>query len=468
MAAWAAACAISPLLLVSYQGEVRMPSHEDTISALRTALSVSPNNIPLRRHLAQTLLSHGFGAEAIEEYLAALRLDPNDAQTKLGLAKSFLQQGKRSEAIVALEDVLNSSDAPGEAYIFHARMLLHDGEILNAVAQYKLGIEKDPACGDDALANELGIAPEPADEIFEGKIREASEDGPETSADIERPKCKFEDVGGMHALKEEIGLKIIFPLKHPDIYRAYGKPIGGGILMYGPPGCGKTHLARATAGEIEASFIAVGISDVLDMWIGSSERNLRQLFDNARANKPCVLFFDEVDALGGRRSDMRGGSGRQLINQFLSELDGIDQSNAGLLVLAATNAPWHMDPAFRRPGRFDRVLFVAPPDQEARASILNIHLKGKPLKDFDAEIVARKTDGFSGADLKALVDTAIEGKLREAFKTGVPGPITTKDLLAAAKKLKPSTREWFATARNYALYSNQDGMYDDITAYLKL
>src|SRR5690606_29954670 len=129
-----------------------------------------------------------------------------------------------------------------------------------------------------------------------------------------------------------------------------------------PPGCGKTHLARATAGEISAGFISVGISDVLDMWIGSSERNLHELFAGARANKPCVLFFDEVDALGSRRSDLQHSHARHLINQFLAEMDGIDANNDGLLILAATNSPWHVDPAFRRPGRFDRILFVPPPD----------------------------------------------------------------------------------------------------------
>ena len=168
------------------------------------------------------------------------------------------------------------------------------------------------------------------------------------------------------ALKEEIRLKIIYPLQHADLYAAYGKSAGGGILMYGPPGCGKTHLARATAGEIKAGFLSVGINDVLDMWIGNSERNLHEMFEQARQNKPCVLFFDEVDALGASRSDMRASAGRHLINQFLSEMDGVQSANEGVLVLAATNAPWHLDPAFRRPGRFDRVLFVPPPDRPAQ------------------------------------------------------------------------------------------------------
>ena len=272
----------------------------------------------------------------------------------------------------------------------------------------------------------------------------------------------------MEKVKEEIRLKIIHPLSHPELYKAYGKPIGGGILMYGPPGCGKTYLARATAGEIKASFIAVGINDVLDMWIGNSERNLHELFEQARNHTPCVLFFDEVDALGASRGDMRHHAGRQLINQFLAEMDGVKTSNDGVLILAATNAPWHLDSAFRRPGRFDRILFVPPPDATARAAILRLQCRGKPVEEIDYDHAAKKTDFFSGADLKAVLDVAIERKLQEAMKDGIPKPLTTKDLAAAASTLKPTTKEWFATARNYALYSNQGGIYDDILQYLKL
>jgi transitional endoplasmic reticulum ATPase len=204
------------------------------------------------------------------------------------------------------------------------------------------------------------------------------------------------------------------------------------------------------------------------MYLGQSEQNLHEVFEMARANTPCVLFFDEVDALAANRADMRQSAGRQLINQFLSELDGVAASNEGILVLAATNAPWHLDSAFRRPGRFDRILFVPPPDAAARAEIYRIVLKGKPLEDIDYAKLAKASEGFSGADIKASVDEAVEAKLREAIKAGKPSPLTTKDLAAAAKAARPSAKEWFSTARNYALYSNQGGIYDDILAYLKL
>jgi SpoVK/Ycf46/Vps4 family AAA+-type ATPase len=308
------------------------------------------------------------------------------------------------------------------------------------------------------------------DDEVEGRLRQHAGDmppGPQ-EFDVERPQVTFTQVGGMDQVKEEIRMKIIMPLEHPELFEAYGKRVGGGILMYGPPGCGKTFLARATAGEVHAGFLAVGISDVLDMWIGSSEKNLHELFEQGRRNAPCVLFFDEVDALGASRADMRHTAGRHLINQFLAELDGVQSANDGVLILAATNAPWHLDNAFRRPGRFDRILFVPPPDQPARASILKLMLTGKPSDGVDFDAIAKKTSDFSGADLKAVVDLAVESKLRDAMKSGKLEPVRTKDLTAAAGQVKPSTREWFATARNYALYSNQGGVYDDILKFLKM
>ncbi|MCA9270356.1 MAG: AAA family ATPase [Planctomycetales bacterium] len=447
-----------------------MLPHDQVIESLRAALAVSPDNLPLRRHLAETLMSAGKSEDAIDEFRAILKTSPHDVEALLGLASAYSNAGRVGEGLVILESLTKSAHAPGRAHVLYARLLLREGDVRGAVAQYKCGVDADPDAADPALADELGVLPpDAAGEVFEGRVRESTGGEPSRyDADIERPKCSFADVGGMTDLKEEIGMKIIYPLQHPEMYQAYGKAVGGGILMYGPPGCGKTHLARATAGEVSASFLSVGISDVLDMWIGASERNLREVFDNARGHRPCVLFFDEVDALGSRRSDMRTSGGRQLINQFLAEMDGIEQKNDGLLILAATNAPWHVDPAFRRPGRFDRVLFVPPPDAEARASILRIHLANKPTHNVDCDLLARKTDGFSGADMKAVVDQAVEAKLRAAMKSGKPQPLTTGDLAAVAKLLKPTTREWFATARNYALYSNQDGLYDDILKYIKL
>ena len=446
----------------------------DHISSLREAVALTPQNAPLRQALADALLAAGLNPEATTEYRAALALNPHSPQLKFGLARAFHAEGKSSQSLVVLEDLAKSPEAPGRAFVLHAKLLAGVGETEQAVNQYKRGVSKDPNAADPDFAQRMGIRieAERADnnsEVDDGRVRAGWQE-PESNApaEIERPKVSFADVGGMDTLKEEVRLKIIYPLTHADMFKAYGKSAGGGILLYGPPGCGKTHLARATAGEIKAGFISVGIHDVLDMWIGNSERNLHELFEQARRNAPCVLFFDEVDALGASRTDMKTSGGRHLINQFLSEMDGVKAANDGVLILGATNAPWHLDSAFRRPGRFDRILFVPPPDASARAAILRLHLRGKPVEDVDYDAIAKKSDGFSGADLKAVVDLTIEGKLRDAMKTGVPTPIRTKDLIAGAAQQKATTREWFSTAKNYALYSNQGGTYDDILTYMKL
>jgi transitional endoplasmic reticulum ATPase len=440
---------------------------------LLDALQFSPDNLPLRQHLARQLNAAGQPHEAEALCREGLRQYPADDALRLSLAEAYLATGKHSAAFVVVEELLDQHPDHAPAHRLHARLLLVTGQPAEARTAYDHAIGLDPSLADADLDQALTTAlpaPRVPAAIGSSYAAPAAADALNVQAQLlglEKPKINFADVGGMEAVKDEIRLKIIHPLQFPDLYKAYGKASGGGLLLYGPPGCGKTHLARATAGEVQASFISVGISDILDMWLGNSEKNLHKVFALARAQAPCVLFFDEVDALAANRHDLRQSAGRTVINQFLEELDGTTHSNEGVLIMAATNAPWHLDPAFRRPGRFDRITLVTPPDEPARAAILDILLRGKPLAPgLNPAAVAARTAGLSGADLMALVDGAVDVCLRASMRSGRPLPIEQSHLLDAAKQVKPSTKEWFATARNYALYSNEGGLYDDILVYL--
>lgn len=442
----------------------------DEVQQLREALKSAPDNLPLRKLLANALMKHDRHEEAEAEYKAALRLNADDTDLKIGLADAFRAQQKTGSGLVLIEELVEAPAPPAKAWLVYAKLLLQSRQAEAAKEAYENAIAINDKLRDAYLESEINIQIKDQPEPEKIKLKAGGDEGEDQdkSIDIERPDTNFEDVGGMEQVKEEVRMKILHPLKHPEIYQAYGKKIGGGILLYGPPGCGKTHLAKATAGEVGSNFLAVGISDILDMYIGQSERNLHAIFEKARSLKPCVLFFDEVDALGASRSDMRHSAGRNVINQFLAELDGVEYDNEGVLVLAATNAPWHLDSAFRRPGRFDRIIFVPPPDAAAREAILKLKLKGKPVSELNYSKLVKKTSDFSGADLEAIIDRAIEGKLEEAIRTGTPQPLQTKDLEQAIKKHRATTKEWFSTAKNYALFANEAGIYDEILDYLKI
>lgn len=444
------------------------------LDSLRQAIRLSPDNVPLLLLFAEACVNEPATEEAISTFQQVLALEPGNAQAKIGLARALHKSGKASEAIVRLEALVQESPKNADAWLLLSRFLLADGQLDQARTHYEKGLAIPGTQRDLTLEKDLQIEapkPERGRVTSEGWEMDSEEHSAQTSQVgeaefLERPSIGFDDVGGMESVKEEIRMKILYPLKNAELFNAYGKKAGGGVLLYGPPGCGKTLISKATAGEIDANFLSIGIHQILDLYIGESEKNLHRIFEMARDHAPTILFFDEVDALAADRRDLRKSAGRTVINQFLAEMDGNVASNEGVLILGATNAPWHIDPAFRRPGRFDRVLFVPPPDEAARASVISVLAKGKPLADFDARALAQKTKDFSGADLKAVFDIAVEQSLTLAMKSGKVVPITGGNLIDAAKSVKPSTRAWFESAKNYALYSNQGGFYNDVLAFL--
>lgn len=285
---------------------------------------------------------------------------------------------------------------------------------------------------------------------------------------LERSAIRLDDVAGMADVKRQIELSLLGPIRNPELMKAYKVSARGGLLLYGPPGCGKTYIAKAISGELGANFYQVGIADVLHHWFGESERSIRSVFDSARRNAPCVLFFDELDALGHRRSALSGSSGmRPVVNTLLEEMDSATSTNDGVYVLGATNAPWDVDPALRRPGRFDRMIFVGLPDAEARTGILRSHLKDRPVAGIDLKSIAKRTDGFSGADLAHVCDSATQLAMSASMRSGQVRPVTMADVDEAAAQIRPSTGPWFEVARNIVEFANNDGTYDDLAKYLR-
>jgi SpoVK/Ycf46/Vps4 family AAA+-type ATPase len=312
------------------------------------------------------------------------------------------------------------------------------------------------------------VVPDTADELFAGWSETEALIEPELGT-LSRVDVTLADVGGLKDVKRRLELSFLAPMRNPELRVQFGKSLRGGLLLWGPPGCGKTFIARALAGELGATFYEVGLSDVLDMYIGNSERNLRSIFEAARRNRPCLLFFDEIDALGQKRTNLRhGGTAlRGVVNQMLAELDGATSDNEGIFVLAATNHPWDVDSALLRPGRFDRSVLVLPPDVEARTAILGFHLRGRPAEPFDLRPLAKATEGFSGADLALACEQATEAAMEVSMESGTVQPITKRQLTEAIQSIRPSIGEWLETARNYALYSNDSGTYDELATYLK-
>jgi AAA+ superfamily predicted ATPase len=419
-----------------------MATDPGVITAIETAVAADPGNSALRIHLGRLLLGAGRLPDALAQAEAVLIREPDNIEA-LGLAAQ-------------VGEILHDARAPGWRR-------LHDSLTGSSedVGTGQPGQVAGPAARDDSptaeFPEEAGGGEDPWDRLLTDVLADAGYPD----------QITLSDVGGLVEVKERLEQSFLGPLRNPELRRAYGAHLRGGLLLWGPPGCGKTFLARAVAGELGARFATVGLHHVLDMWLGNSEKQLHELFEMARRSTPCVLFFDELDAIGHSRMELGRSAARNVVAQLLVELDGVDHSNEGIFVIGATNQPWDVDPALRRPGRFDRTMLILPPDTSARVAILRYHLRDRPLGNVDFEALALGSEGMSGADLRLVCEEAAELGLAEAIASSALQPITTQQLAAAIRSIRSSTSAWFESARNHVRYANASGEYDDLATYLR-
>jgi len=403
----------------------------DRIDGLRRALELTPDNHALRLVLAESLAADGRDEEAAEHYLRLYGEGQLPTGSLVAAGRTALVAGHTAEA----QAYADAASAAG---------------VVDGVGELRREI--DESLG---LSGTMRVA------------QTAGPDGVDVPVEFEVGRTvTFDDIGGLDDVKKAINRTIILPFTRPDLYETYGRRAGGGVLLFGPPGCGKTMLARATASECGLPFSNVRIEDILDPFIGVSERNLHDVFEQARRAAPCVLFVDELDAMGFARRKHTGSAGRPLVNQLLEELDAIGADNTGMLVLAATNAPWDVDEALKRPGRFDRTIFVSPPDEPARRRILELQVVGRPHEKLDLKGLAKRTALFSGADLRALVERALDHVIDEALDAGEARPLRSTHFDRALADMRPSTLEWLANARNHVEFANEGGRWDEVRAFL--
>lgn len=390
------------------------------VEVIAREVAADPTNLALREDFVTLLLEQDPGRAATElEAFEALGADP----ARIRLLRARLMAAR-----------LRASNPPPPA-------------------------ETAPAVG----PGERNPVPAPAD----GDRRVSGAAGSASLWDAERPAVTLADVAGLAEVKRHLDTAFLAPLRNPELAAAFGQKPGGSLLMYGPPGCGKTFIARAIAGDLGASFLHVTLADLLSKWIGESEKAIQSVFRDARAATPCVIFFDEFDALGGRRTSGGGGSRsmRMLVTQLLEELDGVAGANDGVYFLAATNRPWDIDSALRRPGRIDKTVLVLPPDAVARAAIVQGALAGRPTEQVDVEAVAAATEGFSGADLSHLTTTVLRQAMVESMSSGELVRVTTGALLAEVGGITPSTTSWFDQVAPVLEYGVDDGTFDQLRAY---
>ncbi len=412
--------------------------------------------------------------KAITLYTRAIREDPGYASAYFNRALSYAIVNKYAEATKDANKVLEMEPESYDAPYVMGIIAEYQHDYKAAKEWYDKALARNPNYeqakarldqlkgkineeGTPAALSKVGGPEEKGTEISEGQIKKVR---------WHKSKITFKDVVGMEKQKKLIYENIILAIKKPELLRAYGKKLGLGVIFYGPPGNGKTYLVNAIGGETKSNVIIAAINEIVDMYAGNTEKNMHAIFEQARKNTPCVVFFDEIDGLGQKR-DSGGGGGEQssfmrmAVNQFLQEMDGIEKNPEGIFVIGATNQPWDIDPALKRSKRFGETIYIPPPNYKTRKHAFVYNTRKMPLAwDVNFGRLARATMGFSQADIEEICDKAALIPAAEEDRTGKRRKIKMRDFIKMIKTHGNTLDEWYSMVRKSIISKTETQIID--------
>jgi AAA+ superfamily predicted ATPase len=405
--------------------------------------------------------------DAIAEYTEALKIDPKYADAYFNRALTYRIQQDYENAQKDLESVLKLQPKSWDAPLLIGDMSETRNDFLGARFWYEKALSNNPDYTEaksrlehidslihvNANVGQGGGATAPAKQKYNAKEEEQKtviEDGQIKKLAFYKSESNFESVVGLKKIKEYLSANVVLAIKNPELFRKYGKQLGLGLILYGPPGVGKTYIVNALAGEANAKVFIAQINQIIDMYTGNTEKNLHAIFEQARQNTPCIVMFDELDALGVKRGG--GGGGEQssamrgAINQFLVEMNGLEKNPEGIFVIGTTNQPWDIDPALKRSGRFGDHLYLGPPTYKERVAMIKFETRNKPKGFINYGRLGRATAGYSPADIKKAVDKAAMRPLLHEYQHHTERKLTTGDILSVLKdkdESGSSLDEWY-------------------------
>ncbi len=417
---------------------------------LESALEVAPLDSDALHDFG--LLYHNHLKEyskAAEYYTKVAQLEKSPlryiAYFNRGLIRYYYQKNQ-GEAFEDFKKAIELRDTYARAHDMLGLCYQNQGDTEKAIHHYERAVTLDPNLREAQKALE-NLKEESKKMVVKGEVSTTD----------------FTAIAGMDELKKKLQIKVLEPLKNPELAKKFKQQIAGGLILYGPPGCGKTYIIRALAGEAKMKLFIAKVSDILDKWVGNSEKNLHMLFEQARKEKPSIIFMDELDGLGWRRSQEDHSWERNFISQLLVELDNGDGKNNGIIILGATNAPWFLDAALKRSGRFGTTIYVPAPDEKTRMHLFEMYTKDLPLEPkLPYKEFARKTQGYSCADVQSICERAAQKAYERSISENKESVLTRQDIEDSILQERSDIIEWFASLPHSLSLDEMKTLYPEL------